>query len=236
MAKPQVDGFKIKATLKGKLKDLVPLLRSVSFLEVVPEKDSIDVIYVENKDIEGNPYLFSILKIKKDSLEVMYSITPEISPRKRRVDVLKYLLNILSLIEEKYDVDVRALFKLIEEAIAELSNSVTMEYTKLYTQYDSLKKEVEDLRRRVDRLTEQNKVLTTANYELKTENDELRLKLSKLMRLSDEALKAKLQEWIVEHNGSINVTQFSKVHKVPESRVEEMLNRLVSEGYLEVIR
>ena len=39
-----------------------------------------------------------------------------------------------------------------------------------------------------------------------------------------------------EHNGAINIPEFSKVYKVAESRVEEMLNRLVSEGYLEVVR
>ncbi len=235
MAEPQVDGFKLKATLKGKLKDLVPLLSSLSFLEVVPEKEVVDVVYVESRDINGNPYLFSIIKLRKDEVEVVYSIPEEVSPKKRRVDIIRYLLNILSLIEEKYKVEYKALFQLLEEAVSKLVNSVTMDYTKLYTQYDSLKKEVEDLRLRVERLTEQNKALTTANYELKAENDELRLKLSKLMRLSDEALKAKLQEWIVEHNGSINIAQFSKVHNVPEARVEEMLNRLVSEGYLELI-
>jgi len=234
---PQVDGFKLKGRLeKGKLKDLANVLRSISFLELAPEKDLLNVIYVESRDIDKNPYLFSIVKIKEDEMEVMYTIPSEISPKKRRVDVIRYLLNILSLIESSYTVDNKTVYQLIENAIKELAGSVTMDYNKLFTSYDSLKKEVDDYRKKVDRLTEQSQALTSQNYELKTQNDELRLRVQQLEGLSDEALKGKLQEWVAEHSNSINISEFTKVYKVSEARVEEMLNRLVGEGYLEVIQ
>ena len=41
---------------------------------------------------------------------------------------------------------------------------------------------------------------------------------------------------MAEHNNSINIAEFTKVYKVSDARVEEMLNRLVSEGYLEVVQ
>ena len=234
---PQVDGFKIKGTLaKGKLKDLVSVLRSISFLEIAPEKDMLNVIYVESRDIDKNPYLFSIVKIKEDEIEVLYTIPPEIGPKKRRVDVVRYLINILSLISSCYEVDNKAVYQLVENAITELAGSVTMEYTKLYTAYDSLKKEVADHKKKIDRLTEQNQALSSQNYELKTQNDDIRLRLQQLEGLSDEALMVKLQEWISEHSGSIMIPEFTKVYKVSDARVEEMLNRLVSEGYLAVIQ
>lgn len=233
---PQVDGFKLKAKLKkGSPKDLASILRSISFLEIAPEKDALNVIYVESRDIDKNPYLFSIVKLKEDEVEVMYTIPSEISPRKRRVDVIKYLLNILSLVSDTYEVDSKTLFQLVENSIKELSGSVTMEYTKLFTSYDSLKKEVDDLRRKVARLTEQSQALSTQNYELKTQNDELKLRVSELEGLSEESLKAKLQEWVLEHNGSINISEFSRQYKVADNRIEKMLNKLVSEGYLEVV-
>jgi Fic family protein len=146
------------------------------------------------------------------------------------------MLNILSLIASSYEVDNKTLYQLIENSIKELAGSVTMDYNKLYTAYDSLKKEVDDYKKKVDRLTEQSQALTSQNYELKTQNDELRLRLQQLEGLSDEALKAKLQEWVAEHNNSINIAEFTKVYKVSDARVEEMLNRLVSEGYLEVVQ
>lgn len=233
---PKVDGFKIIGRLSGQFKDLAATLRTISFLEIAQEKDAINIVYIESRDINKNPHLFSITRIKEKEIEVIYSIPSEISPRKRRVDVIRYLLNILSLVEGDYQVDTRILFQLLEGAIKELTSSVTMDYSKLYTAYDSIKKEVDDLRKSADRLKEQNSALTTQNYDLKNTNDELKLRISELENLSDDALKAKLQEWISEHNGSIMISEFTKLFKVPDSRVEYMLNRLVNEGYLEVVK
>lgn len=235
-AEPKADGFKLGGKLKGSLKSIAATLRNITFLEVAQEKDAINVAYVENRDINNSPYLFSITRIEKDSIDVRYSIPPAVSPTKRRVDVIRYLLNILSLVDEDYAVENRVLFQLLEGAVKELSGSVTMEYSKLYTSYDSLKKEVDDLKKKVERLKDQNAALTTQNYEMKGMNDELKLRIADLEVLSDEALKSKLQEWILEHNGAINLSEFTKVYKVSDARVEHMLNKLVSEGYLEVVQ
>jgi archaellum component FlaC len=233
---PKVDGFKIKAKMTGQAKDIADTLRTISFLEVAPERDAVNVVYVESRDINKNPYLFSILKLKKDELEVLYSIPPEIAPRKRRLDVIRYLLNILTLVESSFPIDNKVLYQLIESAVKDLLESVTMDYSKLYTAYDSVKKDADDLRKKVERLQEQAEALTTKNYELKASNDETALRIQELEVLSDDALKAKLQEWVIEHNGEINVIEFTKVYKVPEARIEQMLNRLVAEGYLEVLK
>lgn len=234
--KPGVDGFRVAGELRGSISNIADILKSISFLEVAPEKDAVNLVYTESRDINKNPYLFSITRIEDDGIEVQYSIPPEISPRKRRVDVIRYLLNILSLIEKDYSVDNRVLFQLLEGAVKELTSAVTMDYTKLYTSYDSIKKEVDDLRKKTARLEDQVNALTTQNYELKNMNDEMRLELDELRGLSDDALKAKLQEWIIEHNNSINISDFTRVYHVSDSRVEDMLNKLVNEGYLEVMR
>ena len=233
---PKVDGFKMKARLKGTISEVSELLRTISFLEVAAEKDAVNVVYVESRDISKNPYLFSILKLKKDELEVLYTIPGEIAPRKRKLDVIRYLLNILTLLEGAYSIDTKVLYQILETAVKDLLDSVTMDYSKLYTAYDSLKKEADDYQKKVARLKDQNEALMTKNYELKSANDELVLRVNELESLSEDVLKAKLQEWILEHSGEINILEFTKMYKVSETRVESMLNKLVAEGYLEIIR
>ncbi|MFH1221979.1 MAG: hypothetical protein V1492_02750 [Candidatus Micrarchaeota archaeon] len=233
--KPTVDGFKIKGKLKGKIDGIVSILRTITFIELAQEKSAVNIAYIESRDINKNPYLFSITKIKDDEVEVVYSISPEISPTKRRMDVIRYLLNILGLIADEYEVDNKVLYQLIDEAAKKITDSVTTDYSKLYTEYDALKKEVGDMKKKSDRLTEQTEALTGQNYELKAENDELKLRLQQLEKMSDGTLKSKLQEWISEHNGAINLAEFCKLYGMGETRVEEVLNRLVSEGYLESV-
>ncbi|MEM4166218.1 MAG: hypothetical protein QW153_00180 [Candidatus Bilamarchaeaceae archaeon] len=229
---PKVDGFKLKGNLKGKISNIVDILKSISFIEIAQEKNAVNIAYVESRDINKNPYLFSIIKLKDNEIEVVYSIPSEISPTKRRLDVIRYFLNLVSLIGDEYDVDNKVLFQLIEDAVKRVSESVSLDYSKLYTEYDALKKEVADLKKKNEMLAQQVDALSAYNYELKSENDELRLKLKKYETMSNDTLKVKIQSWIAEHNGSINIPEFCKVYGTAESKVEEILNQLVSEGYL----
>lgn len=232
-SQPGVDGFKLKSSIKGKMEDIVSALRTVSFLEVGAEREAVNAAYIESRDINKMPYLFSILKIKDDELELVYTIPSEISPKKRRLDMIRYLLNVLSLIEPYYKVETTSIYQLIENAVKEISEIVSLDYSKLYTSYDTLKKELDDAKRKISRLSEENQSLTNRNFELKNKSDEMMLRLKDLESYSDDVLKAKIAEWIVEHNGEINIYEFSKIFKVQETRVEQMLNNLMNEGYIE---
>jgi hypothetical protein len=232
---PQVDGFKVIAKLTGNFSEVASALRSISFLQVAPEKSSVNVAYIESRDINKNPYLFSIVKFRESEIEVSYSIPSEIGPRKRKLDMLSHFLNLLTLVEKNYSIDNRSILQLVESTVKEISGSVTMEYNKLFTSYDSAKKDLEDYKLKIENLTEQNQLLSSQNYELRSVNDELTLRVNQLESLPEDSLKSKLQQWVLEHNGTINVSEFSRIYKVPETRVEEVLNKLLSEGYLALL-
>jgi Fic family protein len=51
---------------------------------------------------------------------------------------------------------------------------------------------------------------------------------------SDEVLMGKIQQWLKEHKNEINIFEFSKIFRVSETRVEQILNKMVNEGVLEV--
>jgi regulator of replication initiation timing len=236
LRQPKVDGFKIAGELTGSIERMADIFRTITFIEVAQEKSAINLAYVESRDINKNPYLFSIIKFREDEIEVIYSIPPEISPTKRRMDVIRYLLNLFSLVSSEYKVDDKVLYQLVDDAIKKVTESVSIDYSKLYTEYDSFKKENTDLKKKIERFAQQNDALMNQNYELKAENDEIKLRLKELEKVSDDTLRVKIQAWISEHSGSINISEFSKVYAVSETRVEEMLNQLVSEGYLEAVR
>ena len=89
------------------------------------------------------------------------------------------------------------------------------------------------MQKKVKDFAESNSQLSKENYELKNRNDELVLRLKSLETLSDSVLTLKIQEWLSEHRGEINIADFAKVYNVSEMRVEQMLNKMVTEGFLE---
>ena len=77
-------------------------------------------------------------------------------------------------------------------------------------------------------------MLSRENYNLKRKLEDVTAALNALKKISDKTLAVKIQEWIAEHDGSIDVTEFAKVYGVSEARVEQVLNYLVTNGYLEL--
>ncbi|HQT45555.1 MAG TPA: hypothetical protein PLO51_06250 [Candidatus Micrarchaeota archaeon] len=231
---PRAGGFRIEATLNGTQKDIVKFLSPLSFLEIAFEKDAVVALNIESRDIQKNPYLFSMVYFYPGRIEAMYSYVPGMSPKKRRLDILKYFFNILTLAHGTYAIDNRQVYQLLESAINDMSEYVTSDYDKLYSYYDNLKKEVKTLQTKVAELSDSNIQLSRENYDLKSANDEMKLKVEKLQVYSDDVLRQKIVEWISEHNGEVNLADFSRVHSVPENRVEQALNSLVTEGYLDL--
>ncbi len=233
---PQVKGLRIPARRTGSSASLLQSLSSLSFLRLVQdsaEPDTILALNVESRDIQKNPYLFSITYFRPQSIDVMYTLLPGTSPKTRRLDMLKYALNLLTLTVNEYALSMPYLYQLLESAMADLHEYVAADYDKLFSTYDALSSQSAALNKKVKELTDANEALAKDNYDLKGRLDELVLRVQSVERYSDSVLAVKIQEWLSEHNGEINLTEFCSVHAVSEARVEQVLNSLVSEGYLE---
>ncbi|MCX8175018.1 MAG: hypothetical protein N3E51_02330 [Candidatus Micrarchaeota archaeon] len=231
---PIVGGFRIAAKRKCTIEELSQRFAELSFLQLTVEKDALAALNVESRDIQKNPYLFSIIYFKPDCVEALYTCLPNMSPKKRRIDVLRQFLNLLTIVEDCYQVEMKQIYQLLEASVADMTEYVSLDYDRLFSLYDNLKSEVAALQKKVKDLTDGNAALSKENYELKSKNDELVLKIRGLETFSDSVLALKIQEWLSEHKGEINIADFSKVYNVPETRVEQMLNKLVTEGYLEI--
>lgn len=230
---PIVSGFRVQAKRTRPTKELSAHFSELSFLEMTVEGDTLAVLNVESRDLKKDPALFSIVRFKPGAIEAVYTCLSNMSPKKRRIEVLRHFLNMLTLAEDCYEVQIRQLYQLLEAAIADMTEYVSTDYDRLFSLYDNMKTEVAALQKKGRELAEGNASLSKENYELKSRNDELTLKLRSLETLSDPVLALKIQEWLSEHRGEINIADFSRVYNVPEMRVEQMLNRMVTEGYLE---
>lgn len=237
MPHPKVDGFRMKAKLTGKFSDVSQALSTISFLKVAQEKECVNAAYVESRSIDKTPYLFSLMRFKHNEIEVTYTVPSNASPTRRKLDVMRYLLNMITLVEPYYKIENKVVYQLVEETMRQLEEYTTGDYKTLYRDYDQLKREVETLRRSSLLYKGQVKSLSKENYELKNENDELKVRFEKLHGgISDSVLTTRVQEWILDHNGSINIVEFAKYNRIPEARVEDVLNMLVRQGFLEQVQ
>ncbi|MFH0927613.1 MAG: hypothetical protein V1822_03470 [Candidatus Micrarchaeota archaeon] len=235
-AKPEVKGFRIPARRISSAQALAQSLRQLSFLRVCPDASDPSLVLalnVESRDISKNPYVFSILYLRADAIDVLYSQLPNISSKVRKLDMVKYSLNVLTLLTRDYEVDMKYLYQMLETVISDMNEYVSTDYQSLFSKYDNMAGDYEKVQKRIGSLENSNRELTSDNYALKNKVQELELKLSGLQKYSDSVLAVKIQNWIEEHNGEINLSEFASVHNVSEARVEQVLNNLISEGYLE---
>ncbi len=233
---PQVRGFRIPARRLSPAPGVADALAGLPQLRLVPDFDDPDTMLalnVESRDIQNSPLVFSIVYFRPDAIDILYTQLPSTSPKLRKLNMLKYALNLLTLNSRNYSVDTRYLYQLIEGTISELDEYVSSDYQKLFSSYDNLKSRVGDLEKKAKSLSDSNAALSKDNYEIKGRNEELQIRIQQVERYSDAVLAVKIQEWLSEHNNEINLSEFGKVHGVSEARVEQVLNQLVSEGYLE---
>ncbi|MEM0150115.1 MAG: cell division protein ZapB, partial [Candidatus Micrarchaeaceae archaeon] len=145
---------------------------------------------------------------------------------------IKVLLSILSLVSDLYIVDNAELFQYIDSSIDEVLNSLSQSYSSLFNNYDSLFNEYRELKRLNLELAASNKNLTVQAQQLSTENKELSERLKVLESYSDESLMVMVEDWIEAHDSTIDINEFAQNYKISPTRVEQILNKMVSMGYI----
>lgn len=234
VVEPTANRFKIKAEVKGNFNDIIKSLSKIPDVEAVKTKDGIAIIKVDHRDINGYPYLFQIIYLNNDSIEVLFSITPEVSKRKRQIDVIRYLANIISVLDDSYDINISEFMQTFDLFLDEINEFATSDYQTLFTKYDAALTRIEELKEKVEKNEARNEILSREMLEIKDDCDQAKLKLQELEKFSDQVLEQKILEWIREHYNEIDISSFCKIHKVGETRVEQILNKMVREGYLEL--
>lgn len=231
---PKVEEISFSGKLLGTLEQTRQKLSEIPFFSVKISGDELELAKVESRNIKKKPFLFYLITIKADSVKVVYSIAPDTSEKLRRLYVIKNLASVLSIIYETYQIDNVKFMQYIDSSIDEMLGSLSQSYSTLFNKYDSLLSEYREMRRLNLELSAANRNLTIQTTQFDTENKQLSSQLKALQTYSDEALMAMVQDWIETHNNSIDIVEFAGNYKIAAPRIEQILDRMVSLGYVEL--
>lgn len=230
---PKIEQVDFSGKLTGSFEDIKAKVSQMQFYSLQEGEGKLDIVRIENVNIHKKPFLFYIITVKPDSLALTYSIIPGSSDRLRRAVVIKNLASVLSVVADSFRIEEAKFFQYVDSAIDNLVGGMSQEYSTLFNKYDAVFGEYTELKKLAGDLTVSNRNLTIQTGQLNEENKSLTEQLHNLQTYSDEALMAMVQDWIEVHSSSIDVGEFSKTYKVPEPRIEQILDKMVSQGYLE---
>ncbi|MGC8675954.1 MAG: hypothetical protein ACP5T3_00345 [Candidatus Micrarchaeia archaeon] len=231
---PKVEEVQFPGSVVSSFDAIRAKLAQIPFYSITQSADELDVVHVESRNVRKEPFLFYIVKLRKDGVFLTYSIVPNTSERMRRATVIKNVAGMLAVIADDFRVDQQKFFQYVDSSITELLDGLNENYSSLFNKYDALLAEYAELRKLASELTVSNHNLTIQASQLSEENKKLQEQLNALQTYSDEALMAMVQDWLEVHDSTIDIGEFSKTYKIPEPRVEQILDKMVSLGYLEL--
>ncbi len=187
---------------------------------------------VESRNIKKNPFIFYILRFRKDGLSIVYSVAPDTSIGLRRLAVMRDCMSVLASVSEDFEVDRTKFFQYTDSVIDSVLGNLSENFSSLVNKYDALLAEYRELKRENFDLSAANRNLAMQASRLDEENKRLEGELKALQTYSDKSIMVMLQDWIQTHNNSVDVVEFSKTYKVQPPRVEQALDKMVSLGYI----
>ena len=231
---PKVEQILFPGRLLTSLEEVKQKLSSIPFYSFQSEANKLEIARVESRNIHKKPFLFYIIVMEPTSLQLIYSIVPGSSERLRRAEVIRDLTSLLAVSAGSFQVEESKFFQYVDSVLDNLTSGLSQSYSALFNKYDSLLNDYVETKKLNVELSVANKNLTIQTSALNEENKTLMDQLKSLQTYSDEALMAMVQEWIEVHNSSIDIGDFSKNYKVPEPRIEQILDKMVSLGFIEL--
>lgn len=234
VVEPKTDELEIKASLVSDFDIIYKRLSSLQLFSISKVPTGIKLLRIESRDIQKRPFLFLIIDLQSNKVVVDYTIALDSSPKLRKLFVLKTALSVLSLIVDLYQIDNTQFFQYLDSAIEDVLESISQSYSSLFNNYDSLFNEYREIKRLNIELESSNKNLTVQASQLTEDNKQLRERLAALESYSDSALMVMVQDWLESHDGTIDINEFAKNFKMSPTRVEQILNKMVSIGNIEL--
>ncbi len=224
--------IKVKAEKKKGLNAMASLLGSLGFTKISYSKDLLIVEKMRGYDLKGKPELEYKISFAPNMIELAYDVPEKKNKRGRLLEVLPVFLNVLQLSEDYYDIKPSAIYFEINSTISEILKLTSKDAIDLSTELSEIQAKYRSLEAKYADILRSSEENARILLECERKRDELSKRVEKLEKMSDEALKETLYDWIKMHGGTINIREFSKLHRVSIARVEEGLNMLITEGFI----
>ena len=231
---PKVEEISFPVKLNAPIEQIAAKVAQLPFFETKASSSELTVVKVESRNIHDKPFLFYIIRIKSDSVYLTYSIAPETSENLRRLMVLKNAMSLFAMLGDIVEIDEAKFFAYIESTIDSVTIGLTQNYSTIFNRLEALNSEHAELKKLNSELSMSNRNLTIQASQASEELAKLKGRVSKLESYSDSSLMVMVQDWIESHNSQIDINDFAKNYNAPTSRVEEILDKMVSLGYIEI--
>jgi hypothetical protein len=231
---PKIEELTFSGTLNADFEALRKKVSQVPFYTTKMDGGTLVLARVESRGINKKPYLFYMIKICGNAISVVYSIPHDMSDRMRRAYVIKDLISVLSLIVGMFKVDEEAFYQYVDSVVNDLLSGLSDNYSVLFNKYDALLSEYRELKRRDLELSASNRNLAVQTTQLSEDNKKLKEQLDALQKYSDSSLMAMIEDWIEVHSDTIDINEFARTYGIVPPRIEQLLDRMVSQGYLEL--
>ncbi len=231
---PKVEESKFPGKLLTSLESIAAKVGTLPFFESKIVDGELAIVMVESRNIKKNPFLFYIIKFRQDGVSITYSIAPDTSESMRRLVVIRNLISILSIISADFSIGEVEFFQNVDSVIDKVVAGLSQSYSSIFNKYDSLISEYREVKKLNFELSASNRNLTIQTTQLNDTMKQLRLQLDALQIYSDDAIMVMIQDWIEAHINSIDINEFAKTYKMPPPRVEQVLDKMVSLGYIEL--
>jgi hypothetical protein len=217
--------------LKGNPKLWMQNLSDAGFRSIIIENNR---LILHHSNLEDSDSSMIKIVLKKDGLDLSYHQDKSDARIRKRLEAAHLCL--LTLSASQASDPPAKLSAFIAESFDLALDYVSEDLDLLIAQNNLLKDKLKDYENRIDSLNkkhdEDSNRLIACTQKISNLND----KIKQLTEISDNQLDDELIEWLISHDGKIDISWFSKEKSIPYSRVEKSLNRLCATNRIERIK
>lgn len=224
--------FDIK--LKGTPKTWMQNLSDAGFSSIIIENDRLILHHVQSTDSNTDPNDKIKIVLKKDGLDLSCQFSKDTNKIKKRLEATHLCLLTLSASQAQNPPPQLSSF--LADSFDQAIDYVSTDLNQLSADNQNLKSRIAELEKKIKDLTKSSDEDSARLIEKTQQISRLQTRLSQLTEVSDNQLDDELIEWLITHEGKIDITQFSKIKDIPYTRIEQSLDRLCTTNRIERIR